>query len=160
MKYSIRIVLSVALVLSVAGCDLNSFFGGRETSLSAQPQVAQDFVRLVNEHRVERGLSALEWHPDVTAAALDHSQDMQQRGFFSHNDPDGNTPWDRLQARGVTYTGAAENIARGQTTGDQVLQDWLESEDHRTNIENGNYTHHGLGYVEEGNYWTHKFVRM
>nr|WP_320411721.1 CAP domain-containing protein [Evansella halocellulosilytica] len=34
----------------------------------------------------------------------------------------------------------------------------MESEGHRQNILNGNFTHIGVGYVENGNYWTQMFI--
>lgn len=114
----------------------------------------------MNEHREGLGLNTLQWHDDVAAAALYHSEDMQRRDFFSHNSPNGNTPWNRLQDHGVSYSAAGENIAWGQRTGEHVLQSWLDSDGHRENIENGIFTHHGVGFVEDGNYWTHKFVRL
>ena len=158
MKHLSVPVYIVFIGLFIAGC--GSFPDSTGPTQSAQPQAAQDFVRLVNEHRVSIGLRPLEWDSDVAAAALFHSEDMRSRNYFSHIDPEGNEPWDRLNDQGVLYNAAAENIARGQRSGEQVLQTWLNSSGHRANIENGDYTHHGVGYVEEGNYWTHKFVRL
>ena len=64
-----------------------------------------------------------------------------------------------MTAAGISYQAAAENIAQGYSTGQAVLNGWLGSTGHRENIENGNYTHHGVGYVEDGHYWTHVFAR-
>lgn len=47
-----------------------------------------------------------------------------------------------------------ENIARGQTSAQQVTNAWMNSPGHRANILNEDFTHIGVGYVEEGNYWT------
>lgn len=123
MKYIAVPVGILFIGLFIAGCDL--FPDATDTTQSAQPQAAQDFVRLVNEHRVSIGLSPLEWDSDVAAAALFHSEDMRSQSYFSHIDPDGNEPWDRLNDQGVLYDAAAENIARGQRSGEQVLQAWL-----------------------------------
>ena len=164
MKHQSLNLLFLVLVLSsvtlTTSCDL-FFSSARALELENQPQVVKDFVQQLNAHRVSEGLSPLVWDPQVTAAALGHSRDMSNRNFFAHNAPAPNasTPWDRLADQGVEYTAAAENIAKGQTTGNKVLQDWLSSSEHRKNIENGTYTHHGVGYVAEGKYWTHKFIR-
>lgn len=146
-------------LLIIAGCDLNQDVATADSGLQSQPQEVQDFVRLLNEYREDQGLTPLEWHVEVAAAAFSHSTDMRDRDFFSHIDPDGGTPWDRLQNHGVSYSSAAENIAGGYRTGDDVLQGWLNSSGHKANIDNGVFTHHGVGYVAEGNLWTHKFVQ-
>jgi uncharacterized protein YkwD len=82
---------------------------------------------------------------------------MVARGFFSHTNPDGLSPFDRLNAAGVDFTAAGENIAYGYPSASAVLSAWLGSSGHRANIENGNYTHHGVGL--EGTHWTHVFIR-
>lgn len=119
-----------------------------------------EFVRLVNNHRTSNaGCTALENHGPLTTVARNHSQDMNNRNFFAHDNPDGLSPFDRMSNAGITYSSAGENIARGYSTADAVLTGWLNSSGHRRNIENCNYTHHGIGHVEDGNYWTHVFAR-
>jgi len=115
------------------------------------------FVKLMNAHRISLGLSALVWDSRAAAVAQAHSRDMFERHYFSHTSPDGRSTWDRLAARGVTFSQAGENIAWGQATGSAVLRAWLDSPRHKANIERGSYTHHGVGKV--GTYWTHVFIR-
>lgn len=126
------------------------------TTGSTDPDVVS-FVTLMNAHRVSLGLSPLVWDSRVAVVAQAHSQDMVNRGYFSHTTPDGLSPWDRLAAGGVTYTEAGENIAWGYGTGSAVLAAWIASPGHRANIERATYTHHGVGKV--GTYWTHVFIR-
>ena len=120
------------------------------------PEVAS-FVKLVNAHRIARGLPALIWDSRVAAVAKSHSQQMVDEDFFSHTTPDGVTTWGRLAARGISYSHAGENIAWGQKTGKAVFRGWLDSPGHRANIEQDSYTHHGVGKV--GTRWTHVFIR-
>ena len=120
------------------------------------PEVVS-FVKLMNAHRISLRLSPLVWDSRVAAVAQAHSRDMFDRHYFSHRSPDGRSTWDRLAARGVTYSEAGENIAWGQGTGRAALTAWLRSPGHRANIERGSYTHHGVGKV--GTYWTHVFIR-
>jgi uncharacterized protein YkwD len=103
------------------------------------------------------GCAALRWDGPTAAVAQAHAEDMVRRDFFSHTNPDGQTPFDRLRAAGVTYMAAAENIAYGYSTGAGVLEGWLGSTGHRANIENCAYTHHGVG--KAGTHWTHLFLR-
>jgi uncharacterized protein YkwD len=73
--------------------------------------------------------------------------------FFSHTNHLGKNPFQRLQGAGIRYRIAAENIAAGQQTAEQVLQSWLNSQGHRRNIENCDLTQHGVGFYN--NRWTH-----
>jgi uncharacterized protein YkwD len=62
---------------------------------------------------------------------------MAQRGYFSHQSPEGANAVDRLQRHGVTDMRlAAENL--GKTTQSdpsaQIVRSWLQSPDHRSNL--------------------------
>jgi uncharacterized protein YkwD len=120
------------------------------------PEVEQ-FVSLVNAHRVEVGCPALEWSTDVARVAQAHSEDMVDRGFFAHTNPDGKSPFDRLTEAGVEYASAAENIAYGYPTASAVLAGWLGSPGHKANLESCALTRHGVGL--RGTHWTHLFIR-
>jgi uncharacterized protein YkwD len=115
------------------------------------------FAELMNAHRSTVGCAALTWNPEVAAVAQAHSEDMVARDFFSHTNPDGESPFDRLHNASITYSAAAENIAYGYPTADAVLQAWLGSAGHRANIENCALTEHGVGL--QGTHWTHLFIR-
>ena len=115
------------------------------------------FVRLMNKHRVSRGLPALAWDRGAAVVAQAHSRDMYDRHYFSHTSPEGSSMRERLAERHITYSRAGENIAWGQGTGSAVLTAWLRSRGHRKNIETGSFTHHGVAKV--GTYWTHVFIR-
>ena len=116
----------------------------------------EEFVSLLNSYRVSVGCAPLAWDGRVAAVAEAHSQDMVARDFFSHTNPDGDSPWDRLGDAGISFTLAAENIAWGYTSGEAVLNGWLGSPGHRANIENCALTHHGVGLADW--HWTHVFV--
>ncbi len=146
-----------AAVLLIAGCD--GLFDRSAERVRDLPAEAQEFVELVNAHRESQGLSSLEWHAEIGGVALAHSEDMRDREFFGHDNPDGESPFDRLDAAGIGFRAAGENIAWGQQTGQSVLDAWLNSPGHRANIENESFTHHGVGYVEDEHYWTHVFAQ-
>lgn len=141
---------SVALTaLLSAGCG-NTILG-----LDDNPDVAA-FADLMNAHRISVGCLPLEWNVEVAVVAREHSQDMIDRSYFAHENPDGESPFDRLTDAGISYSRAAENIAFGYPTAEAVLDGWLNSSGHRRNIENCNLTEHGVGLV--GTHWTHVFV--
>jgi uncharacterized protein YkwD len=117
------------------------------------------FHRLINEHRATVNCGALEEYPRLNGVALAHSQDMKDNSYFSHTSQDGRSFSDRIRNAGITFSSGGENIAQGQRSGQAVFTAWLNSTGHRANMENCTYTHHGVGHVADGNYWTNKFVR-
>jgi uncharacterized protein YkwD len=121
-------------------------------SEQADPEV-QSLVRLVNEKRKKAGCPELRWDDRLTALALDHSRDMGTRHFFSHTNPDGQDPFDRLREAHLRFSAAAENMAVGVRTGREVYALWLHSPDHRRNMLDCRFTRHGIG--RDGDRWTH-----
>ncbi len=138
--------------------------GGAATPETPQTGHAYErrVLELVNEERAKQGLSPLTWHEGLANVARAHSQDMNDRRFFSHDNPDGQSPFDRIKAAGIAYTRAAENVAAGQKTPEEVMQGWMNSAGHRANILNPNLTALGVGYYAgDGpytHYWTQCFI--
>lgn len=93
------------------------------------------------------------------ASAHAKSADMAKNNYFSHTSPTYGSPFDQMKAAGISYRSAGENIAQGQQTPEQVVQAWMNSEGHRANILNSSFTHIGVGYVADGNYWTQQFIQ-
>ena len=130
---------------------------GQGTESSFEKQV----LDLVNEQRAQNGLSALVWDDALASVARAHSEDMRDRKFFSHTNPDGLSPFDRIKNFGISYRSAGENIAAGQTTPAEVVQAWMNSSGHKANILNESYTRLGVGYAAGGpqrHYWTQNFA--
>lgn len=128
---------------------------------SSESAMEREVLSLVNSVRAENGLSALSWAEDLAAVARAHSADMISRGFFSHTNPDGLSPFDRLRNSGISYRTAAENIAYGQRSAEAVMNSWMNSSGHRANILNKNVTELGVGAVKSQNgtiYWTQMFI--
>lgn len=119
---------------------------------------AWDLAILVNEHRKKKGLPVLRWDESLYRVALRHTEDMRDRDFFSHYNPDLESPFDRLGEFRITYHYAAENLAVGQVTPEEVFSNWMRSPEHRGNIRSCLYTHHAVAYDPKGNYWTHLFI--
>nr|WP_106779411.1 CAP domain-containing protein [Lysinibacillus timonensis] len=117
-------------------------------------------VDLTNAERAKAGLKPLEIYTPLMGVAQAKSEDMAKNNYFSHNSPTYGSPFDQIKAAGISYRAAGENIAQGQTTPAQVVQAWMDSPGHRANILNANYTHIGVGYVADGNYWTQQFIQL
>jgi len=116
-------------------------------------------LELVNVERARAGCGPVRLDDRLTAASLDHSQDMAARGYLSHTTPEGRTPWDRARAAGYD-SATGENIAQGQRTADDVVRAWMGSEGHRRNILACGSVAMGLGLARDGSgvpYWTQMF---
>ncbi|MCA1058469.1 CAP domain-containing protein [Rossellomorea aquimaris] len=121
-------------------------------------QFEQQVVELTNQERAKQGLPALKVDAELSKVAREKSRDMQANNYFSHTSPTYGSPFDMMKQFGIEYSSAGENIAMGQKTPEEVVQAWMNSEGHRKNIMSSNYTHIGVGYVENGNYWTQQFI--
>ena len=118
----------------------------------------KEVVRLVNKIRVENGLSELSQDWQLSRIARFKSQDMKDKNYFSHESPTYGSPFEMMKSFGITYRYAAENIAKGQTSAQNVVNAWMNSSGHRKNILNPYFTKIGVGYVKSGNYWTQMFI--
>lgn len=115
-------------------------------------------VELTNAERQKRGLKPLIVDDALSKVAREKSLDMQRNNYFSHTSPTYGSPFDMMKKFGISYKTAGENIAMGQRTPEEVVNAWMNSEGHRANILNPNFTHIGVGYVENGHYWTQQFI--
>jgi uncharacterized protein YkwD len=115
----------------------------------------QQVIDLTNQERTQRGLAPLSMNLKLNVSAEKHSQEMATKNYFSHQGSNGSQPWDRMRVEGYNYSRAAENIAFGQTTPQQVVNDWMNSTGHRQNILNANLKDIGVGYYN--GYWTQNF---
>ncbi|MFJ9602778.1 CAP domain-containing protein [Streptomyces althioticus] len=125
---------------------------------SAESTAAAAVLRLVNAERAKVGCSPVTADGALTALATAFSDDMADRGFFDHTDPDGDTPWDRAQAAGIGNLGG-ENIARGQADAEAVMEAWMNSPGHKANILNCDFKTLGVGVHmgPGGPWWTQNF---
>ncbi|GAE31039.1 CAP domain-containing protein [Alkalihalobacillus hemicellulosilyticus] len=121
-------------------------------------EVEQQVIDLTNQERRNNGLPELQADSSLSHVAREKSRDMQQNNYFSHTSPTYGSPFDMMRDYGVSYNSAGENIAQGQRSAQEVVQAWMNSEGHRANILSTDFTHIGVGYIEQGNYWTQMFI--
>ena len=124
--------------------------------------------QLINQERANVGKPALVHDPVLRIVARAHSEDMRDRIFFDHVNPDGRTPGERVTLAGVSWTAVAENIAWNEGYSDpgaQAVAQWMGSSGHRRNLldeNNVGYTLTGVGVSTNGSRWwfTQVFVRQ
>ena len=129
-------IASMLLAASVAGCGTLSVPGTPETATS------------LNGFRASHGLGQLRTDGTLAALASEHAADMARRdsldhnGFMTHRGPRG--------AR-------AENVAYGCKETTCVIQQWVKSSGHRTNMLIPTLTRYGLASATSPSgkkYWT------
>lgn len=127
----------------------------------ATKSIENQVIQLTNQERAKHGLKPLKANWELSRVARYKSADMRDKNYFSHTSPTYGSPFNMIKSFGLSYRSAGENIAAGQTTPQQVVQAWMNSEGHRANILNAGYTEIGVGYAEGGSkryYWTQMFM--
>ncbi|MGL5352948.1 MAG: CAP domain-containing protein [Clostridium sp.] len=130
-------------------------------------QVETIIFQKVNEERSKAGMKPLEYNTTMEKYARIKSQDMGDRGYFDHKDPQGKLITEQMKKDGVSYNAWGENIAYiGGTTdanklANQFMTNWMNSSGHRANILSGNFSSIGVGVYKIGNtvYATQEFYR-
>ncbi|WP_286164061.1 CAP domain-containing protein [Bacillus sp. AFS088145] len=115
-------------------------------------------VDLTNAERTKAGLKPFTVNATLSKTARLKSQDMTDKNYFDHTSPTYGSPFDMMKQFGITYSYAAENIAKGQKTPEEVVTAWMNSAGHRANILNPNLTQIGVGYDSRSNAWTQQFI--
>jgi uncharacterized protein YkwD len=134
------------------------------TVAPAQETYDAQVMVLVNQRRAQSRCHPLRSDAEIETAAYEHSRDMGVNGYFGHDSQTGVTPWTRMRNAGYAYP-AAENIARGYATPDDVVAGWMNDPAHRANLLNcafkaagvGYYSDAGTGAADRGPWWTEDF---
>jgi uncharacterized YkwD family protein len=117
-------------------------------------------ISLVNQERQRAGLKALAVDQRLVRLARLKSQDMVDKGYFSHQSPTYGSPFDMMKNAGVSYRWAGENLA-GAGSVDRAHESLMNSSGHRANILRPEFTHIGIGVVSGGPYgkmYTQMFI--
>ncbi|PGS54607.1 hypothetical protein COC46_04750 [Bacillus sp. AFS041924] len=115
-------------------------------------------VDLTNAERTKAGLKPFTVNATLSKTARLKSQDMTDKNYFDHNSPTYGSPFDMMKQFGISYNYAAENIAKGQRSPEEVVTAWMNSAGHRANILNPNLNQIGVGYDSRSNAWTQQFI--
>lgn len=121
-----------------------------------------EVIRLVNVQRVNAGLQPLAYNWQAARVARIKSQDMITNKYFSHISPVYGSPFVMLENYGLRFSAAAENIAKGQRTAQEVMNAWMNSPGHKANILSRSFTEIGVGAAKDANgtlHWTQMFLK-
>jgi uncharacterized protein YkwD len=129
------------------------------TSGSEDGEFERQVISIINGIRAQYGLSALAYDGRLDTAAEGHNAVMIDQKTMAHKDLGDGLPSDRVRAAG--YDGAwGENVAVGQKTPQQVVDEWMASPTHQANILNPNFHLAGISYGTTSTgvaFWTNTF---
>lgn len=133
-----------------------------EPTTSYNREFADRVIELVNIERAKEGLKPLK--KDDTLTGLSDIRAKETVTLFEHKRPNG-TKWSTiLKENNVSYTNAAENIASGYSTPEDVVNAWMNSEGHRASIMSKTYEKIGVScYIDNNSeykyYWDQLFIK-
>lgn len=146
-----RLRVVFLILVSVFGLSALMFGGKFANSALAADDFKQRVIDRTNMYREQHGCAALTVNSKLNQSAQGHSDDMAYNDFFSHTGSNGSTLETRLKAVGYAYWSAAENIAAGYSTPEDVVDAWYNetppNDGHRLNILNCDLQEIGVGYT-------------
>ncbi len=156
-----QVLGAVSLPATLPAGDLPA---GPEVAL--EPMEAQ-LLDLLNGERIARGLAPLELDSRLEDLARQRSADMAGRNYFSHYTPEGTMVFDQMNAQGIPFRFAGENLAKNHESPEnsaQVAHDgFMNSPTHAQNDLEPTFNKVGIGVaVAEGGfvYFTELFAAL
>ncbi len=101
----------------------------------------------INKIRRQFGKAELIDNEILTQTAAAYARQLAQRHHLDHKDTQGRGPDARVEERGYRWKYVAENLAAGQLTPAEVVQDWLDSPPHRAALLSDHPEQLGVAYL-------------
>jgi uncharacterized protein YkwD len=117
----------------------------------ARPTLEVAMLDMINKERIKAGVKPLKMDPALVPLARTQSNDMFRRGYFSHVNPEGKDPFQRMKDSSIQFIAAGENLALAQTV-EIAHRNLMNSPGHRANILNPAYGRVGIGIMDGGFY--------
>ena len=143
------------LVIVVIGLAINLIwtrYSSYQLSHSKSAFSNQQLLDASNQSRKNYGIKPLSLSSQLDLAATTKANDMVKNNYWSHISETGKTPWYFISQSGYKFQAAAENLAYGFSSGDQVSTAWLNSPEHRNNLMNQDYSDVGYGIASSKNF--------
>lgn len=144
------LIVAVGLML---GSPHQRLHGSKQGVLAyATDMSINGLLSATNGQRAANGVGALTLNSQLDSAAQAKANDMVSRDYWSHNTPDGQTPWVFIQGAGYKYTKAGENLAYGFGTSTDTVTGWMNSPAHKANLLDNAFSEVGFGIANGSNY--------
>ena len=121
---------------------------------------ATQVLAMVNSERGNLNLPPLSGDNAALNAAA-QARAVEIVTSFSHTRPNRQVCFTVLAEYQVGYRAAGENIAKGQSSPEAVMRSWMNSNGHRANIMNGNFSSIGIGVAQDARgvfHWVQLFT--
>ncbi|WP_409254297.1 CAP domain-containing protein [Bacillus sp. SCS-153A] len=118
----------------------------------------QQIFDITNILRSTYEAGQVDWDEETAMVAEEHSKDMFEQDYFSHESPTFGTLADRLESAEIAFGMAGENIAAQYADGPAAVHGWLNSEGHRKTLLEPDFTHLGVGVYRK--YYTQNFIQQ
>lgn len=154
--------LAIVTLLSFSSCSTEDIGGELETiEVPVAPQAKQieiEIMELINNHRITEGLNPLNDHNTVKAVAYTHTDYMIATDNVSHDNF-----FQRKESLQINADAniVSENVAYGFSSAASVVNAWLNSPNHKDNIE-GDYTDFDISAEQDNDgkwYFTNIFIK-
>jgi uncharacterized protein YkwD len=130
-------------------------------------QAEAKVATLLNQQRTDIGRIVLRIDSRLSAIARARSEDMATKGYFSHQQPDGDWAWDLMTAAGIKWYGAGEIIAWNtwgslSDSATSASKQWHDSSAHYALLTSADYNYFGVGLAVDANgkkLWTVVFMK-
>ncbi len=119
--------------------------------LTVDATAESEMFKMINKERSNVGVGELKWRIELVPVARAHAVDMWTRNYFGHVSPDGKDVGNRLEAAGINYMTAGENLALAPTL-QTAHTGLMNSEGHRHNILDPQFKRVGIGVIDNGIY--------
>jgi len=164
---NIKYLLVIAIILTIFGqAKAFTLFRSEPTETRPISFLGKLIHERVNEERLKHNLPGLQWASDIAEVAQKHSEDMALKGYFAHENKEGELVSERLKKAGIVFTVSAENLFKCENYPDVVEESvtgWMQSSGHRENILNDKVEEAGVGvYKVSGKdeyYITQDFIK-
>ena len=151
---AIAVVAAWALVAASSAAATDCPNADVQASGLTTDQIETSIGCLINEQRTSFGLQPVQDNPDLAQAALSHSNEMVQEGYFEHTSPAGVSFIDRIQQTGYMHGARSwivgENLVWGSgswSTPDALVTAWMNSPPHRENLLRTSFDEIGIAAV-------------
>lgn len=142
LLFTVIIVSAFLLTKAIPKTGLSNILGFASSITPSQ------VVEQTNGARASNGLGPLAFNGELSRAAQAKGSYMCAKQFWAHIAPDGTTPWYFIKNAGYAYSVAGENLARDFSDTGSMMDAWMASPTHRSNIVNSRYKDIGVAIVD------------
>lgn len=163
-KVTAKKVGKAKITAKVAGkkyvCKVNVSKKSSKVTTGSQSQSSQvnQVVSIINQKRKSKGIKSVKTDAKLQKAAMKRAKEIAKK--FDHTRPNGSSCFTILEEYDINYRTCGENIAYGQPDAKSVMDAWMHSPGHRSNILNSSFGRVGIGlYKKSGTcYWVQIFA--